>query len=819
MIPKGSYQGIPILDGEFSHRSGFEAGRGWVTVLLSDLGGSLPKSKYLKQLKAFFNRSQARDVDKAGVQKSFDPNFNMGTHGVDTGTTTSTKPPPAGAQGLRGPYGDLVFELTDSQFGSDVSKPVTLKNIFWVEAVIEAVDAVDPSRAIVRIELADERIVWEMGGYVQGRYNMTLNKVHYGKNPDLSGNAIGQLLQWDPVTLKLTNTKEMNQALIDGDAFRPIMDPDTLIKIDSKTFRMWSLSTLILHIAQELPGPPELRIISSGVGKEVPLNNDWGAATPAKQALADIFKRYDLILAPSYENSVFYIYDRVQSARPGNKENISEESSIPEKYRSENYLEEKSISLQLEPLSVEVVGERIIEEIQCPCWTMVIKDTGFVEKSNGMLGREGQWVPVQTFCDNYGLDFTLLSRSVMANWDKDKSSIFEKVVPGKKDATGSYNEDDAKRKLIISALHSHLFKSYMVSGAYRKFLPMILKRAEGGSHALNMDNICLTRGARFFCDGWSPSIERNLTEAALFHNHAIEPLEASDIASIDEKEGVITFKEPMGSVVYSPSFAFIGASEESFENTIINTFKKDADKLALEIQSIVERTMYNVGREGRVFSDATSIIRDKMNKFMVANCKFFNEPFKKLRLNAKNIELISESLSPVKQEQVIGKYGRPGTKEAVNISECRLLEPRIIGIWSWERNYGRSDDFYRYRAGECPEASPFPIKVGGLTQFIAANGATNKKFLDTLAKAQAERYLLRKEEPIAGGQYHFVGFWPLVVCGTRPEVVFKISLQQPPTAETISVKNRFVHGIDGRAPSVSTWSGHQKPLPKMGQGE
>lgn len=813
LLVSGRYQDLQILDGEFSVRAGFNPGRGWVHVLLSDLGGSLPQSARLKQLKPFYLRSTAKDNKKAEVIKSFDPSFVRGPGGVDTGySETSTAPEPPGPfSKLKGPFGDLVLK-THGEAGKETER--ILHNIFWTEAVIEDLDH-EGAQGVVRIELADQRILWDTGGYICGNYNETLNQ--------LTDNVWGDVLQWDPVENKLTTTKALKDALVAGDEYRPILNPDTLIKMkkSGKTVHVpWTLSSMILHIFQTLPGPPKIGIVSQDIFKQgIPFNLKFDRGSQSKKELEDLFRRYDLELCPSLDLSGFFVYDRRQSAM---LLQVVSEKTIDPSFRIGPWIDDRAVTLDLQPLSVEVVGERIMEEIQCPCWSMVIKDVGIVEKENGLLGRQGQWVRFEDYCSAYGLDRNRIARAILANWDKEESSAFDKVIPG--------TFDEPQRKAIATALRANCFKSYMVDGPFRKFLPMVLKRAEGASQALNMDNLCFTRGATFLADSWGPGPSRKIGIDALFGNAYLARIEESDIAQIDDKEGVITFSSPQGIVVYNPNFDFLNEGGDDFKGLeqALSTFKSDAADIALKIQEYMDRKIYDSGTpDSRIFLDVTYELRGLMVNFLRRYFRTLDVEVQKLIFNEKTLEAVSERLSPIRTESFIGEYQRPMTRHNINLSQCTLFEPRIIGIWAWERNFGRSDDWFRYRGGltldekdegsECPEAPPFLLYVKGLRQFVAMNGATNRHILEFLAKQQIEKYLAKGEKPIAGGEYKFWGFHKLPVCGTRQEVVYRMSNQDPPIAETTSSVCRYMHGIAGRPPAVTTWSGHQKPA-VLGEG-
>jgi hypothetical protein len=756
-------------------------------------------------MKAFYLRAREKDNTKAEIQKSWEPTLKYSKGETVAEERPSVENPPPSTK-LRGPFGDLRFLLESTNQIAETSW-VTLKNIFWTEAVIEDVSAVDSSVAIVKIELADERIIWGMGGYVFGDYNRTVNA--------LEESAWGDLLVWDPQTLKLTNTKDMDEALTGGDPWRPLLDPESIMKNigPKKKSLPWSLRALVDKFFQQLPGPPKLEIISKNIDGKVPYNLKYGGGLLAKKAIDDLFQRYDLVLCPTYDGSLFSLYDRVQSQKPAGRSQFSgSEDAIPEEYRQEGYVAEKSITLDLEPLSVEIIGERVVEEVQCPNWINVVKDVGYIEKKNGLLGRQGQWIPANTFMDAHGIDNVRARRAVIANWDKDESSAFEEVVPK--------TISDEIRKQIISSLHAHLFKSYMVNGAFRKFLPMQLERAEGASHALNFGNMSLPRGAAFFSDAWTPTQERRPGRKALFGNRSLMYIDETDLAMVDAKKGVVTFKEVMGTLVYSPTYAFKALGDGHDLDWLlraIENYKEDALALSTKIQEVIDGVIYRGGdKESKIFTDSTYEIRKLMLEFFKGKRVFINVDSIPLSYDPKTFAKLAEDIAPVRVEKVALPDGGEGDREVLNLTECTVIEPRIIGIWSWYRSYGRSDDYYRYRAGSFPEAPAFPIKVKGLTQFIAINGATNKKALDTLSEMQAQQYLSKAEKPIAGGQFNFIGFWPLTVCGTRPEVVFKLSLQDPPEATTISSVNRFMHGIEGRPPAVATQSAHMKPFPREG---
>ena len=62
MIVGGTYQDVQFIEGEWNQRVGMEAGRGYVIVLLKDIGGALPESPKLEDFINIVNRNKVEDA-------------------------------------------------------------------------------------------------------------------------------------------------------------------------------------------------------------------------------------------------------------------------------------------------------------------------------------------------------------------------------------------------------------------------------------------------------------------------------------------------------------------------------------------------------------------------------------------------------------------------------------------------------------------------------------------------------------------------------------------------------------------------------------
>jgi hypothetical protein len=804
---EGKYQGIPILDGEWTHRAGTDPGRGWVRVLLSDLGGSLPTSAKLEQLRDFYIRRKQNEKI-AEEQKSFEPSQNGPAGSTVVGTNTNDAP--KGGESLTAPFGKLSLFFDGGDEFPGTSPPLELENIFWTEAVIEDIDIPTKTEGVVRIELADERILWGMGGYVMGDYNRTIN--------DVEESLAGKILQWDPATENPSATKDISREITDADKSRPILDERTMVRSSkgggvgtgqgsaSTEVRPWTAVELVAHAAQQLPGPPRIEFVSKTIFGKVPYNLSYGGGTLAVEAFSDLLVRYNLVLVPNYIGG-FYVYDRGQNAKteagPTIGGGLVDESGIPEGFHSEKNIKDSVVSLQMKPLSVEVIGEKIYDEIGCPDWVMVLPDDGHVEKKNGLLGRQRQWVPAKDMLEGWQIDFTKASRSVLINYDMDDSKMFEDVVPG----------DDEISKHRRRLLREHLFKSYMIGpGAFRRFLPIHAGRAEGASHALNFDNMAIQRSISFWSDGWTPSSLRKIGLGSLFRNMALEPIDQGEIANLDEVRGVVTFKTPRGNVIHRDAIGTFFATL----SIIKNGWGGRDDELRAKVQEQIDNEILRSGHAFRTFKDLMGLTRKGIVNFMKDNLGMEGVDHHDIGLDDKTIELLTSSAVPVKRESVDPDLQVVLSSSAINLSECLLVPPRIFCIYAWERNWGRASDYYRRRFGFLPEASPYPLKVKGIRQYVSLSGDTNKAACDRLAGIEAKAFLEERETAVAGSVLRFAGFWKLALSGERTEVSFKMSCQDPPEAETMAHFNRYQHGIEGRSPALATWTVYQKPAWRQG---
>ncbi len=843
MDVSGSYQGIPIIDGEWTQRVGTDFGSGWVRVLRSDLGGSIPKAAKLIQLKEYWERllrnfvphrkqSQAETDSKDGEGSSSDASKSGGglpgpatkKNPGETVASTRTKPAPPGFSNLEGPYGDLIF-LTAKEGEDKDEIPETrmfVPNIFWLEAVIEEINSdqagvIDKGKvvqfgreAVVRIELADERVLWPLGGYVFGRRNRLINEVNE--------TMAGRVFQWDPTENNPSSLIDITEDLSKSKLGRPIIDPKTIFG----QLRPWTAYGLIVEAAQQLAGPPEVQLISQDASSKRPWNIDYGGATIAKNAVDDVLNKYNLVIAPSYKGT-FAIFDRGQNANKavthagGKFKTFESHSEVPEVFNSDRNNAGGSVENVITPISVEIVGEKIIEEIMCPRWVMVMRDDGTIFNKKG-LGRQGAWVDARELIKAWDLDFNDLAKAVLASWDKNDSKIYEFIG----------DKEDPKIQKRISILKANFFRSFMVApGPFREYLPILKNRTEGFSHELGFENMGIQRTSQIFCDGWAPNAIREIGGEALFKNFELESMPPESYKVADADGGVITFNDPRGIVIYrSGDFSFLnevfaegeGIGQGGGLSSGGRQRAEKVDALAAEIQKIQDQRIFAAGRDGP-YVDSHRAAREAMFNFLKNN---------KWKITAKNVPILDpKTLASVTerldqsftQEISVQANGDGLVNETVNLSECILSEPKIEGVWGWERNYGNQDDWFRFRGGDFPELNPYPIKVKGLRQYVSIDGESNKQLCDALAKIQLGNFLVKERKATVSSVLRFAGFHMVLTSGTVPEVSFKMAVGQPPTAETIIHENRFLRGTEGRPSPIETWSAHNKKIvPEGGKG-
>jgi hypothetical protein len=797
MIVKGTYQGIPLIDWEFSLRGGWEPSRGWCRCFLSDLGGTIPKNASISSLLEQFDKK-----DKKREQADNDSTFNSDPHTKPGKTVvgTETGPSPGGRAKLSGPWGDLILEAEKTSDSDPKSTKIKLSNIFWIEAVTEAVDS-GARDAIVRIELADERILWGLGGYVFGDRNKILN--------DMEDVFRGNLFEWEASVQNPAKVNDISDFQAGRESARPVLDRSTI-----KHFKTpYTLFDLVVHCLQKLPGPPKTGGFSQKTTKIAPPNVSWGPGSLAKDAGRDLLDKYNMVIAPTY-NDTFDVYERGEEAfgaAPGaaglGQLEIHNPGEVPSDSIPEGQLFRDSATLDLRPLSVEIIGDRIVEEVACPSWLMVMRSDGTAEDRG--LSRAGEWVDAIDLLDAWGYSLSAATFSLMANYDTLDSRAFEDCPPQGDDEASK--ELRNKRKRI---LRQHLYKSFMVTGPMRRFLPMMKKRAEPLTRGKLPPKMGFTRDAQFYSDAWVPDPNREIDKASLFGNIPLAPVSEEDVASLDRKDGVVTFKNVMGSLTLRSNFAFRdpGLLGGIFE--ISRLFSVNADALMGQIEQHIDSAIENFVDSGKRgwFSDR-GFVRRALQEFMRQNAKWLIELTpEELEVDPKTLKAIVSKIAPhVVSSIPLGDSGFKNNAELHNISECTLIEPRIVGIWGWEKNWGRADDYYRFRSGKHPEQPAFPIKVEGLRQYVSIDGTTNKDALDRIAEISANEYLAKNERPLSGTTMTIVGFHKVLVSGQVPEVTFKGSIESP-DATTEFVFNRFQHGIAGRPPAYATWTVFQKPI-------
>ncbi len=589
-----------------------ETGRGWVRVLksaITDGEDKLPKTANLEQLRDFWvkNSLNGTKIDFAKETTSFELSFQQGLGGSSTISGVNRSKPPPGFESLFGPWGNLEFETLEGD-GYSATK-VQFHSIFWVEAQIEDTSVVQNelgiSEEVVRIELADERILWGMGGYVTGSRNRTINDVS-------EAIGFGKILQWDPSFTNPSKVNDISDDIAKADRSRPILDPFTIHR-NPKTLvaeRPHTTIELLLDASFDMAGfTTFFDLHAKGLRKTIMMNVEYGGATLSKKAFADIVNRYNLIIARPYL-AFWGIYNRGQKAiKVGSGPELASFDDIPKEFRSEKVPVSPGLTMNLAPVSVEIVGDKIIEEVMCPVWTMVMQDDGF-----GPSGKVGTWLPAIDLLAAWGIDFTAASRAILASYDKGESRAFDGLFTDPKSPTA------IRRKKIM---RDHFFKSFMVGpGPVRHFLPMITKRAQGATHALNFKNMAIQRDAIFYVDGFTPAAIRQIGISALWENSDMGQLPAEDIKSIDEKVGVITFREPMGKVSYRRGdFSFISEGGPPIpEELHIVEFKALGEELNDRIAEAFDTEAFRSSAEkGRQYRDDQAVIRKAMRRFLEDN--------------------------------------------------------------------------------------------------------------------------------------------------------------------------------------------------------
>lgn len=784
----GTYQGIPLLDCEYEHRVGLEPGRGWCRFKLSDIGGVLKANAKIQQLKAFLNRD---GKNFAEVQTTFTPNNLRGAPGA-TVAGTKSKPPPAGFKNLEGPFGTLEL-LTVAGDGLPATQ-VTFKNIFWAEMILEDISSVLNGEGIVRLELVDERVLWGMGGYVVGWRNRTIN--------DLQESVGGKIFQWDPALENPSGLVDISRDITNAEEFRPILDPLTLFKREIP----WTVFLLLGDVFQTIPGPPEVSIFAEKIAGVTPWNEEYGGGKLSKTALDDLKERYRLVIAPNYDGA-FTVYDQGQTNVIARGRELESPAKIPGAFGHERNNSPNAVNNSMTPVAYEIIGDRIIEEVACPHWVNVVRDDGsiFENGANGVLGRQGKWVEMEGWLEAVGVSLEGAKASLIASYDKSDSTAFIDLFGGDK--------DDPVTKARASLMKQHFFKSFMVApGPFRKYLPMLVDRPDGSIPAFNLPNLTIQRPASFFADGWTPSAIREIGGAPLFINSQLERVDPEGVKVTDKEQGVITFTEPRGVIVLDSGFAFVETDNDdlAFAREAHSNWLDLVDRFQKSVQNALDNLVF-IERTPRKFLDEHFPFRELADKFIRENA-LSGSAIARVIMDEKNIALIRAKALAITPEPVPTKDGAKPNTEAVNLSECTIVEPRILSIWGWERNYGLSSDWYRFRGGEFPELSPMPIAVEGLTQYITLTGATNKKALDILSDIQIRQLEEKSKKSEKATTSRHAGFHPVALSGIVDSVAFKMSVQEPPEAETIVSAGRLEHGIEGRPPAVQTWSAFRRPL-------
>lgn len=784
----GTYQGIPLLDCEFEMRTGVDPGRGWCRFLLSSIGKFKSNAK-IQQLRAFLNRD---GKNFAPVQSTFFPNNEeRGGSRATVVLTKSSKPPP-GFKNLEGPFGTLIME---TGAGDELPATIaTIVNVYWTEMILEDISSAQDGEGVVRLELTDERILWGMGGYVMGWRNRTIN--------DLEESVGGKIFQWNPSLQNPTGLVDISEDVVNADEFRPVLDELTLFQRRVP----WTVFLLLGDVAQTLPGPPEMQIFAKKISGVTPWNEEYGGGTLSKLAFEDLMNRYRLTLAPNYQGE-FIIYDQGQTFVFVRGKELRTTESIPTAFTWELNNVPNVINNTLTPVSYEVIGSRVVEEVACPNWVNVIRDDGsiFQNSNNGLIGRQGKWVPIRDWLEVKGKTVAEARESLMSAYDKSDSSAFIDLFGGDK--------NDPATKAAATLMKQHFFRSFMVApGPMRRFLPMLEDRPDGSIPVLNLPNMAIQRPISIFADGWTPSTIRDVGGASLFSNASLERVDPEEIGKIDKEQGVITFKEPRGVVVIQSGFSFVDQTDNL---AIVRGIREDwDDNLADEFQKKVQAVLDNLiffQRKDRKFIDEHFPIRQIAEEFVRAR-GIEGSVSAEIFLDPKTIAAIKSKAVAIAPETIPNEVSPDAGLEGVNLSEYTIFEPRIFAIWAWERNYGLSSDWYRRRGGFAPELSPMPIELPGLKQYVSLSGATNKKAMDILADITIKQHEEKDKTATEGSVLKFAGFHPVVPSGIVNSVVFKMSVQHPPEAETIVQQQRLEHGIDGRPPAVQSYTAFKKPL-------
>lgn len=837
----GTYQDMPILEGEFDFKAGLEPGRGIIRVLLDPLPQDFDLTKIqLEQVKKLFDRSGGKLIGPADVGTTWLPS-REGTKATVVADDSRRIPPQN--KNLQGPFGQLVFS-SDQEFDIPASKIPPLNNIFWIDATLEGIDSkvvapgggpvgagvVAKERAIIRLEIVDERIIWGMGGYVFGSRNVILNEA--------SGDSLeSKIYEWRPTVADIAKVQEFKTDTEQRTGIRPLMDPRTIREgpiSEGAAPKLWSLFDLIVQCLDHVPGPPVRGFITGKAGTITPFNVNWGPGILARDALRDLLTRFNMVLTFDYDGKV-NIYERGEKAvagivGPGGPV-IIDPDTINKKFWSEENERKLSSSLQITPFAVEVIGKRIREEVMCPLWQHVIKGDGKVDIFPGvgttpqsLLKQAGRWYRMSDVLASWGYSFDAAARSIMANFDKKESAMFSDVPPqGNAQAT---KEIRGKRQGL---LRQHFMRSFMVFGAFRTFLPMITKRAEPRVGALNLPRLSIARDAVFYTDGWRPNQLRFVGSDTLFDNFPLEPVDPTDISRIDERAGVITFREPMGIPVYRTEFRFFdgSVSPENFLVAAKVAWNQDVETFRAELQEVIDRNVYikppftSATVSGNFFIDRFESGRIAARKFLERRVPAIQKVLRDLKVigdsniqsgaQAAGDQFLFGSQTQVEEEIANLSAFVTGALERFNLSEFRLEEPRILGIWTWERNTGNWDDYYRLRIGVDPQMPAFPVRNENLVQYVTYNGETNKRALDFLAKQTAEEFLDKRQKALAGRDFLFAGFHPILPSGQIPQVTFKISLQDPPDGTTETVVEKYNRGIAGSRPAIATWPADRTP--------
>lgn len=878
---KCTYQGIPCIDGDFSLRVGVEPSTGWIRFI-STPGEFVHPSLDMDLVKQFFRSGGAGGGDaKKHVAAAWEAARDRSPSRGPGKTTTRPRGEPTGKNQLKHPWGSLVLE-TEAGDGHEATKTV-LHNIFWIDATVDEYgkpskeDGIPDGYIVVKVILADERILWGMGGYVALNRNVTLNETgmrEYGES------TAGDFIVWSAEMNRPNRAKRLSRDDT-REGGRPILDPKSLIGGAEAMFkderggasnpRMHTAADLITECFARLPGAPRLDSAAGVAAADGYMTEDaktatqfnvmWGRGVLSKTALNDTLQKHNLILVPEYGGlyggGTFSVYKK---AEPRDSKSVdagmrivNKPGSISSKLASFRNGKIQSLEMDMRPMAVEVIGDRVHEEIMCPSWRMVIKndgvDAGGRAETDPLLQGEGRWVDAEQYLAKLNTTIDQCGQSLMANWDKRNSGAFDFIPPAGAGPARSLRE---KRK---SLLRSHLFRSFMVSGPFRQYLPMLKGRAVPLSHALNLPDVEPAPQLSIMSDGWTPSKARELGDNFLL-KIPLMPVSLSDLSHIDYENGVITFKEPMGTPIY------VFAIPPGLEGTVFDTLRREwkDERISLEgkMQQIIDGVIYakTSGGKERTFDDVTATIRKYMTDFMrEILAKQINEeldlawePLMQTWQGYYNLFKMAHGIyvnsATIKEAETAFAYGELDkiaaqlkemmrttrfegmsiTQEGVtqagelfNISEFMLIPPRIVGIWAWARNYGREDDWYRFRYGDDPGAIAFPLRKDRMRQFVSLDGSTNKGALDLQSAMIVGSYLEGNRKPLRGEVNEWAGFHPVGLSGSVHDVNFRFSLQGADAVTTVN-SNRFAVPIEGKQPAVSTWSIFNSRFVKLVQG-